>query len=336
MTHTKKFLTTALAAFCIISMLIISSSTSVVQASGRYEFIALSKYSKTMQIGEEFYLLAITSNGAKPSFKSSSSAVASVNTYGKITAKKAGSATITAKIKNGEASCRITVKKTVVELNAKSISLENGTSFRLKATSSTGHPVSFKSNKSSVASVDEYGVITAKKPGSATITATVDKSSVSCKVTVKKPTVKLNKSSVSLFRNETIKLSVTSTSKSIPKWKTNKKSVATVDASGKVTAVKNGTATITVTTDGVSKTCKVTVKKPEITFETDKATLLIGEKFQAKVTVSSGNKPEFSSSNPNVASVDKNGKIYAKASGKAYIYAKEDGTKERMTIIVNN
>lgn len=37
-----------------------------------------------------------------------------------------------------------------------------------------------------------------------------------------------------------------------------------MDNGGKVTAIKNGTAIITVTVDGVSKTCEVTVKKPKI------------------------------------------------------------------------
>ena len=62
--------------------------------------------------------------------------------------------------------------------------------------------------------------------------------------------------------------------------------------------------------------------------------MTVGENYQAKATVSSNNKPEYSSSNQNVASVDQNGKIRAKAVGKAYIYAKEDGTKERMTVTV--
>lgn len=335
MSRNKKILKTVFAVFCMISMLFVSGShTNTVSAASGYEFVVLDRYAKTMKIGDEFYLLAITSTGKKPSFSSSSSSVASVNTYGKVTAKKAGTTTITAKIKNGEASCKITVQKTSITLSAKSISLENGALAKLKATSSTGHPITYKSSKSSVASVDENGLITAKKPGTATITATVDKSSATCKVTVKKPSLKLSKSSVSLFRNESVRLSVTSTSKTKPKWKTNKKSVATVDEHGKVTAIKNGAAVITVTIDGVSKTCGVTVKKPEITFEKDSVTLSVGEAHQAKVTVSSKNKPVFSSSNKNVASVDKNGKILAKSAGKAYIYAKEDGVKERMTILV--
>ena len=321
----------------MISMLFISNDQANAALSiNGYEFVVLSNYEKTMAIGEEYYLIAITSNGKKPSFSSSSSSVASVNTYGKITAKKAGSATITAKIKGGEASCKITVQKTSIWLSAKNISLENGGRAILRADTSNGHPVTFKSSKRSVATVDENGTILAKKPGSATITVAADKSTATCKVTVKKPSVKLNKSSASLFRRETLSLSVTSTSKSKPKWKSSKRSVATVSETGKVTAVKHGTATITVTVDGVSKTCQITVKKPEISFASESITLRIGERCRAKATVSSGNKPEYASSNNNVASVDANGTIYAKAAGKAYIYAKEDGAKERMTVIVQN
>ena len=131
-----------------------------------------------------------------------------------------------------------------------------------------------------------------------------------------------------------LRLSVSSTSKSIPRWKTNKKSVATVDNEGRVTAVKNGTAIITVTVDGVSKTCEVTVKKPKITVGQEQISLTAGETCQPKVTVSSGNKPEYYSSNTNVATVNETGVITAIGRGRAYIYAKEDGTKVRMTVTV--
>jgi uncharacterized protein YjdB len=318
----------------MISMLVFSEGQTCVYASGGYDYVVLTQYSKTMRIGDEFYLIAITSTGKTPKFSSSDSTVASVNTYGKVTAKKAGTATITAKIANGEASCKVKVEKTIITLSQKSISLENGYSTRLTATVSTGHPATYKSNKTSVASVDESGLVTANKPGEATITVTADKTSVTCKVKVKEPTVKLSKSAVSLYRKETVRLSVSSTSKSTPKWKTNKTSVATVDSDGTVTAVKNGTAIITVTVDGVSKTCEVTVKKPTITFAKDSITLAVGARSQAKVTVSSGNRPEFSSSNVSVATVDEDGTITAKSAGKATIYAKEDGTKQSMKVTV--
>lgn len=335
MSHLKKVLRTAAAVICIISILWIPVlNVRTAHASSNYGFVLLNTYSRTMKIGDEFYLAAVTSNGKKPSFSSSDSKVASVNTYGKITAKKAGTASITAKIKNGEARCKITVKKTIIKLSAQRISMENGETARLKASVSTGHSVVYKSNKSSIVSVDERGIILAKKPGTAVITVTADKTSVTCKVTVKYPKVKLSRSSATLYRKQTVRLAVTASSKSTPKWKTSRKSVAVVDHRGVVTAVKNGTAVITATVDGVSKTCEVLVKKPEIRFAKNKVTLKAGRTYQAGVTVSSGNRPEYSSSNTNVASVDENGNIRAKSAGRAYIYAKEDGTKERMEVIV--
>ena len=96
---------------------------------------------------------------------------------------------------------------------------------------------------------------------------------MNCKVTVKSPTVRLMPSKISLYRREKYKLKVSSTSKTTPVWKTNKKSVATVDETGKVTAVKHGTVV-----DGVSKNCEVTVRSPKITFEQTTITLHPGER----------------------------------------------------------
>ncbi len=335
MSHLQKISKAAITAIFIISMLFTSGLfTDTAYASSGHGFVLLSSYSRTMKIGQEYHLAAVTSNGKRPGFSSSNSRVASVNTYGRITAKKAGSAVITAKIKNGEARCRVTVKKTAVTLNTRSLSMENGEKVRLKATVSTGHPATYRSSRSSIASVNEKGMVQAKKPGTAVITATADGTSVTCRVTVRYPRMKLNKSSVSLYRKQRVRLSVASSSKIRPKWKSNKKSVATVDPTGLVTAVKNGTALITATIDGISKTCEVTVKKPEIRFTNSRITLKVGQSFQIRAIVSSGNRPEYSSSNINRVSVDENGKIYAKALGKAYIYAKEDGTKERVEVVI--
>lgn len=335
MSRNKKIFQTALAVFCMFFILLISSYDTIhLYASTGYDFVVLDSYTRSMKIGEEFCLLAFTSTGKKPTFSSDNTAVASVNTYGVVRAKKAGTAVITAKIKNAEAGCKVRVERTTISLSATSISLENGETARIKATTSNGHPVTFRSAKSGIASVSEQGLVQAKKPGSTVITVTADKTSVTCKVTVKRPVVRLNRTSVSLYRKGKTRLLVTSTSKSTPKWKSNKKSVATVEEDGTVTAVKHGTAIVTVTVDGVSKSCEVTVKKPAIKFEQTQIELAAGQKYQAKAAVSSGNKPEYSSSNTNVASVDNNGRVTARAKGKAYIYAKEDGTKERMTVIV--
>ena len=67
--------------------------------------VILSRYRATLKIGDSFTLAGIASNGKWVRFKSSKSAVASVNTYGRVTAKKAGTCTITGKVAGGEASC---------------------------------------------------------------------------------------------------------------------------------------------------------------------------------------------------------------------------------------
>ena len=77
-------------------------------------------------------------------------------------------------------------------------------------------------------------------------------------------------------------------------------------------------------------------RRPVIRFDEPEVTLVVNQTKQIGLTVSSGIRPEFTSSNDNIASVDERGVIRAKSAGKAYIYAKEDGTKERMTVIVRS
>ena len=88
--------------------------------------VIISRYHATLKIGDSFTLAGIASNGKWVRFKSSKSAVASVNTYGRVTAKKAGTCTITGKVAGGEASCKITVTKTIITLSTASITMENG------------------------------------------------------------------------------------------------------------------------------------------------------------------------------------------------------------------
>lgn len=70
---------------------------------------------------------------------------------------------------------------------------------------------------------------------------------------------KLSRTSLSMVAGSTYKLNVKGTKKKI-KWRSSKKSVATVSTKGKVTAKKAGSATITATVSGKKYRCKVTVK----------------------------------------------------------------------------
>ncbi len=309
-------------------------NTAIVKASDLFSFVLLSNYSMRLDIKEEAYIVAITSNGKLPTFKSSDTKIASVNTYGKITAKRAGVTYITAKIRNAEASCILTVNKTKISISQSKLSMERGEISKLNASVSNNTKVTWKSSRKSVAAVDEKGVITALKPGESTITATADESIVTCFVTVKRPVVSLSKTNANLYRNQTLQLIATVSSGISPQWKTNKRSVATVDKTGTVTAIKHGTAIITATVDGVSKTCEIIVDQPQITMTPVNLNLKVGDTDTIIATVSSGNTPKWSTSNPNVATVDKNGKVKAIQKGRTYIYALEDGIKVKTTVYV--
>ncbi len=254
----KSYLLSFMIVFCLSINLIFTTSTA--SALDIPPFVMLNTYEKTLKIGDEFFIVAITSNGKFPKFKSSNSKVASVNTYGMVTAKKAGSAKITVKTTNAEASCKIKVNKTTIELNKKSLSLERGESFSLTAKSSTNTPVTFKVNRSSIVSITDDGVITALKPGEATVTAMADSTKVTCKVTVRKPKVTLSKTSLTLEVGESYPLTATVSSNVPPTWKSSKKSVALITEEGVITALKKGTTVITAKVDGVTKLCQVTVK----------------------------------------------------------------------------
>lgn len=325
-----------LSIFICFSLTFLNFTTHHVSAytSDLFPFVILSQYDADLDIGDELYILAITSNGKKASWKSSNSKVVSVNTYGVITAKKAGTAVITAKTTKAEASCFINVRKTSINISKSSISLEHGETIKLTAVTSNGSDVTWKSSKTSIASIDEYGKVTGNKPGETIIKASADSSFATCSVVVKKPSLVLDKGSLCLYRGQTAKLSADVSSGIKPTWKTNRKSVAIVDANGTVTAIKNGKAIISATVDGVSQTCEITVEKPNIVLSATELTIKKGEKATVTAFVSSNNQPVWSTSNTKILTINNNGEITTKMKGRAYVYASEDGTKVRCNVYV--
>ncbi len=321
-------------AICLAMICSFTLSTVVSTKAATIPFIIISPYHKVIDIGEQFTVYALTSNGKLPSYKSSSSSIASVNTYGVVTAKKAGTALITAKISGAEASCKVTVNPTKISLSRTSASLECGQGFRLKATTSTGAEVTYSSSKSSVATVSDSGYVLAKKPGQANIKVKCQGTSVTCKVKVKVPTITLNETDVTMYRLRKCQLRATTSSGKAVTYRSNKSSVATVSSSGEITAVKHGSAIITATLDGASATCCVYVKQPTMSISPTALTLKPGKTKQLTVKISSGNIPEYSSSNPAIADITPNGLIKAYHPGKATIYCKEDGIKKSCIVTV--
>lgn len=291
----------------------------------------------TLDIGGSHTLFAFSTDGSKVTFKSSNGKVASVSSYGVIEAKKKGTATITAKCKKAKATCRVTVLETTITLSKKNVTLDCGKMTGITAVTSNGSAVSYRSDKPSIAKVSEKGLITALKPGTCRIIVSADSSKAYVGVTVAKPTVTLNAENVTLWRGDSFRLTAAVSSGRPVTYKTRKKSVATVSGDGTITAQKHGTAVITATVDGVSAECLVSVESPVITLEKDEITIKKGSSASLSAKVSSGNSPEWSSSNTAIVRIEKKtGRFTAVSKGKAFIYASEDGAKARCRVTVTD
>ena len=257
--------------------------------------ISLNKTSAEINTGGTLQLTAtvLPSNATNKTvtWTTSNSSVATVNSNGLVTTIASGTVTITARTTDGSnlsASCSVTVKQssvlvTSISLNKTSAELTEGNTMQLSATvlpsNATNKTVTWTTSNSSVATVSSNGLVTAKNPGTATITSrTTDGSnlSASCSVTVKQSfvlatSISLDKISAEINTGGSLQLTATvlpsnATNKTVT-WTTSNSSVATVNSDGLVMAKAVGNATITAkTTDGtnLSATCNITVSNSSI------------------------------------------------------------------------
>ena len=284
-------------------------------------------------------------------WKSDNEGVATVDNYGNVTAKAAGTATITATADGKSASCKVTVKgqETVpvasVELNQTTLELKAGNTATLTATvkpeNATSKEVTWTSDKPEIAAVDG-GTVTAKAEGTATITAKAGEKTATCTVTVTKAdvaveSVTLNQSSLELKAGDNATLTATvspesATDKTVT-WTSDKPEIAAVDG-GKVTAKAEGTATITAKAGDKTATCTVTVTKADVKVTqitiSGKNTLNVNESTTLTADVQPGDATNkavaWTSDSPTVIKVE-NGKVTALMPGQAVIKATaQDGS----------
>lgn len=145
-----------------------------------------------------------------------------------------------------------------LSLNAASATVYKGCYYHVVATSNT--TVSFSSSNTSVATVDNSGVVTALSAGSVTITARTSTKSATCKLNViSGSSVNLSHTSASV--NSLMTFMLTSSTSGV-RWTSSDTSVATVYSDGNygyVLGVKAGIAVITVSTSKGAATCLMTV-----------------------------------------------------------------------------
>lgn len=316
--------------------------------------ISLDKTSATIYAagtGNTVTLKATTSGSGTVKWASSNTAVATVNN-GVVKGVKAGNANITATLFNtnnvevAKATCAVTVKAATLTLNSSNITVYakgTGNTTVLTATvngvAASGSTVTWKSSNTAVATVSN-GTVKGIKAGTATITATANGVSTTSTVTVKEPTLKLSKTSATIYTKGEKNITLTATVNGVSvagsdvSWSTSDKSVATVE-NGKVTAVAVGTATITAKANGVSKTCQITVKKPSITVSPTSVTIKKGKTAALTVTVRpSSGKPTYSSSKKSVATVSDTGVITGVAAGTATITVTCNGATATVQVTV--
>ena len=276
---------------------------------------------------------------------SSDTSVATVDKDGVVRGVKTGSTTITAKTNDGgfEASCTVNVINAVkgITVSDTRIALYPNKTKQLKASvtpvDADNPNVVWESNDDEVATVSETGLVTAKMPGTATITAkSVDgEYTATCTVTVGKHVSSIILSDTELTMpagtTETLYATVMPLSafnKTVTWVSTNPK-VAAVDEDGNVKAVKAGTTTIIAyCEDGdVTASCIVTVTNSATGIEMSESEVYIARNSQKQLNATV--KPDtaenknitWESKYPEIATVDSNGLVTAKMAGTTIVVA---------------
>ena len=194
-----------------------------------------------------------TTSNKGVTWTSSNTNVATVNGSGLVTPKAVGTATITVKTADG-------TNKTAATINM-------GSTLQLTATvapnTTSNKGVTWTSSNTNVATVNGSGLVTPKAVGTSTITVKTNDGSnktATCNVTVRQLVtgITLNRTTAQMVSRNTLQLTTnitpsTASNKAVT-WKSSNTAVATVNASGLVTAITEGTCTITATSqDGSAK-----------------------------------------------------------------------------------
>lgn len=206
-------------------------------------------------------------------WSSENPAVATVDQAGRVTAVAEGTTTIYAVAGRKQASSSVTVVIPSIELNTTSLKLDKGYTRYLTATVSPSDvfdkTVTWSSENSAVATVNQSGRVTAVAEGTTTIYAIVGRKQVSCSVSVIIPvsSIALNMTSLKLYKGTKGQLTATvspsdATDRTVT-WSSGDPAIASVDETGLVTAVSEGSTIIYAQSDRRGASCAVTVRPTE-------------------------------------------------------------------------
>ena len=333
--------------------------------------VAVSPASATLIVGATQQLTAtpLDANGnplsgRTISWTTSAPGVATVDANGLVTAVAPGSATVTATSEGKSGTSAITVNPAPVAsvaVTPGSATVSVGGTQQLTATplDANGNPlsgraVSWTTSAQGVATVDANGLVTGVATGSATITATSEGKSGTSAITVAVPvaSVSVSPTAATILVGGTQQLTATPLdangnplSGRTVTWVSSNTAVATVSASGLVTGVAPGSATITATSEGKSGTATITVNPvpvASVAVAPASATIVVGATQQLTATpLDSAGNPltgrtvTWTSSDPTVAPVSGSGLVTGVAVGSVTITATSEGKSGTASITVN-
>lgn len=212
--------------------------------------------------------------------------------------------------------------------------------------------VQWKSSNTKVATVSKNGVVTAKKGGTAKITATINSDKYYAKIFVitgekivyekdynpqeetvdrfemvnsdsEEDSIKLNKTTVNMATSDTEKLKVLNTNKKVS-WSSSNENVVKVDKNGKITPMWFGKATITAKVGGKTLKCKVKILEQDNWFSSDSdftVSIMPISSKKARVKISVVKNGKLNSSGDLTGKYDDDGRLYVIRQGKYNISA---------------
>lgn len=278
---------------------------------------------------------------------------------------KNGTTKVISKISNGDtAICEVTVQTSPdsIEIIPSSVSLDLSknktaelTTKILPDSANVNREITWKSENTNIAVVDENGLVTGVANGNTTITATTKngkKATCSVEVNTSSTGVWISDTSIildtsNMAYSNTYKLSAgalpsSSNVDNTINWVSSKTSVATVDENGNVTAVKAGRTTITAMTpkgNGVQCSVRVITSIKSIVLSPKSETLETGQTLQLTATIEPdsyvGDSLQWTSSNTSVATVSDSGLVTAKNVGTATITLKNSNGNVSDTCTIN-
>ncbi len=331
--------------------------------------VTLNTNEMTVRKGDVFWLYATVlpenADLKVVNWTSSDESLATVGPDGKVTALMPGKVTITATSQDtGDFDfCVVTIEQPIESITlatGDSQTLFVGAQFtivpEILPIEAPNKNVTFVSSNEAIASVDANGVVTALMGGECDIIVTTEERQLKalCHITVKEYVTSITLDRTFAYVNigsytdlvPTVTTD-TATNKNII-WKTANSAIASVDQSGRVTAVSYGTTVITAVAEdggGASATCVVQVVEPvtSITLKPTELHLVAGDNYIIGATVSPSNASvkalRWETTDAAVATVDEDGEVTAVAGGKCRIYAySTDGNevKAYCTVYVTN